>query len=271
MGEVLGRSATELYSIKLIFFHLKQFKKMSKDIFSRELRAAHEFDLSNMTMTDIIRSSGDANLISLYNDLSQAIGNFGYSEMWDRQELRTAVAFPSHIASKEAQAAPSQSALTAARFNAKGVTIAKDAMKSVDALIAEAKGVDTKPGNLARVQDFRSDFMSIIATGEMKADEVKQIQVELDLVLDLAKKGGEITVLNFIKTKTNLLLNTRLSAQKSAGNGIPAWKVVAIAIFLGVALFLLLRCLLKNKGCNLVEQIAKGKGKTILGLIRNLC
>lgn len=238
---------------------------MQKDIFSRELRASQDFALGNQSMLDILYSSDDPTVSKIYSQFSDAVEHYGYAEMHFRQSERNLVA-------KRFVNAQKDIATIANRFNSKGGIILTNAVTNLKTLIAQVqKEPVVKPKNLAQLDAFANDFLDIITLGEMKPADVEKINTELQNCVDIAKKGGDREILNYAQLKFAQLMEVRRSDNRGAVDNIPVWKMVAIAAFLAIAFYLVWRCLAKGKGCDVVERLAKGMGKTLLTLIISLC
>jgi len=238
---------------------------MQKDIFSRELRASQDFALGNHSMLDILYSSEDSTILNIYSQFSDAVEHYGYAEMHFRQSERNLVAKRFINSQKEI-------ATIANRFNSKGGAILTNATASLKTLIAQVqKEPAVKPKNLIQLDNFVNDFLDIVTLGEMKPADVEKINTVLQTCVEIAKKGGDKEVLNYAQMKFAELIEVRRSTNRGAVDNIPVWKMVAIAAFLAIAFFLVWRCLAKGKGCDVVERLAKGMGKTILTLIISLC
>jgi hypothetical protein len=106
---------------------------------------------------------------------------------------------------------------------------------------------------------------------EIKSSDAKKLMDALDEIIVAVNNNGEQGFLNFLTSKTADLEQLRQSPTRGTEDNIPVWKLVAIAVFLGLGIYGIIRCIVRGRNCGQVFSKAELTGLTLAAIIASFC
>lgn len=245
---------------------------MKNEILSREQQAALDFQVSSSPFVMSFKDSKQSDLSEFAEGFIDSLSFFGVSELYYRGKERVEVG-------KENKSRVEYLNKMAVRNNEKGLKVLQLITPCVDRHIKEvvlsesSKGRETsvdKDRNRPDFSDFRYDAIAFFEDLETKPEDTKKLIAVLDEVIKAAEKG-EKNVYEFINIKAKELAKVRKGKDRGVVDNIPWWKIVAIAVILGLATAEIWRCYIRKQGCSKVEQAAYKAGYTLASLVLKFC
>jgi hypothetical protein len=154
------------------------------------------------------------------------------------------------------------------KWNEKGLLRMPAAISAVKRFGAST-GAPT-PEALAEVSDVVDCLKNFLADSELKPTDVAKLAKTLDEV-GAAIKGGDKAIADYVSKKLSDLENARRQPDRGTSDNIPIWKLLAVAAFVGLALFVIFRCVVKKVDCAAAVAAAIAAGTTIEKLVALLC
>lgn len=118
-------------------------------------------------------------------------------------------------------------------------------------------------------EEMKTELSIFFEELEIKPADVDKLLKVLDETLKVCSESPEKTIA-YLQKKTEELIKLRDSKDRGAVDNIPWWKIVAIAVFVGLAAWEIWRCIIQNK-CSKAEKAALKAGYTIASLVMKFC
>ncbi len=232
---------------------------MRNEILSREQKAGLDFMLQSLPFRNSFNYGDEANLNEFVEGFTNSVSYFGMSELEFRKRDRCRSKISLSSLKKVYD-------LNGARNNNKGLKslqIASHELKQFQ------KTVKFDKKHTFKVGDFRNEMLTFFEDLEIKPVDVDKLIKVLDETLNECSKSPEHTIA-YLQQKTEELNKLRSSDNRGAVDIIPWWKIVAIAVFVGIAAWDIWRCIIRNK-CSKAEKAALKAGYTIASLVMKFC
>jgi hypothetical protein len=156
------------------------------------------------------------------------------------------------------------------KFNSTGLLALADASAALRRAAAAAPTGAPKPEALAALNDAFADLKGFFADCEIKASDVGKLARALDEAAGIAARG-EKAALDEVVAKLAELEAARRRPDRGDVDNIPLHKIIAIAVFLGLTVAVIVRCFRDRTKCNDVIQVALVAGMTIAALVIKFC
>lgn len=206
----------------------------------------------------------DAPLLSdYYYGFAAAVDNFGQCELHFRSADRCSIL----NIDADKQAFENRELI---RFNNIGLDALNKASLSLAGYILINPGSTTPIGQnqVAGLRTYMAEFISNI---EMKASDAKKMMDTFDEIVTAVNTNGEQGFLTYLQTKTAQLQAFRQSPSRGTEENIPVWKLAAIAVFLGLGIYGIIRCFVRGKNCGAVYSKAEYAGLTAAAIVASFC
>ncbi|MCU0327235.1 MAG: hypothetical protein MUF45_18730 [Spirosomaceae bacterium] len=217
---------------------------MRNEILTREHKANLDFLLMSLPFRNSFNYQEESNLNEFVEGFTNSISFFGISELEfrkrDRSRSKTSVDSLKNVYS-----------LNGTRNNTKGLKCLKIASAELKQFQNTLK-LDKK--YTFKADDFRSELLVFFEDLEIKPVDVDKLLKVLDETLSECSKSPEQTIA-YLQKKVEELNKLRSSEDRGAVDNIPWWKIVAIAVFVGLAAWEIWRCIIRNK-CGKAEKAA---------------
>ncbi len=232
---------------------------MRNEILSREQSASLDFQLMSSPLLSSTKDIGEPELADFLEAFIDSCSFFGLSELYFRYGGRVENSTgDSNVANYYNNLGES--------FNQKGLNLLTIA---IDDFQEYVDGLPTPPSGTADSTNFVSDSKFFYQNLEIKPEDVTKLVDVLDNTV-AACSDSAIENYNYILNKANELKTVRERSDRGAVDNIPVWKIVAIAVFLGIAFLDIWRCIIRNK-CSKAEKAAYKAGYTIASLVMKFC
>lgn len=232
---------------------------MRNEILTREQNADLDFLLMSLPFRNSFNYNDESKLNEFVEGFLNAVSYFGLSELEFRKKDRC-----------EGKASFK---LLKSSYNLNGVRYNKKGLKSLSIASSELKlfksnlKIDKK--NIFKDEEFKQDLLSFFVDLEIKPSDVNKLTGVLNETLKECSKGPEQTIL-FLQKKVEELNKLRNSPDRGAIDNIPWWKLVAIAVMIGLSVWDIWRCIYKGV-CSKAEKAAIKAGYTIASLVAKFC
>ncbi len=230
---------------------------------AENLRVKEFFDLDGPWLDAV---SGDPELPSADRlaDLAGAFtAQFGLCELYDRTNDRLVRAGDR----KRAEAHADYSM----RHQERGLDYLGRAMGVADGMAGEVSALDRRPSARAGAEalaGFREEFMLLIADSELKAKDVTRIEEVYDEAAKAIAEGQNIG--EWLGGKLKDLDEARRSEDRGNRDNLPWWKIVIIAVYVGLSAWKIWRCVIRDR-CSRGEKAAYQAAAVILGISLKFC
>lgn len=235
---------------------------------SRELEAVQDYMNSSSPLLEIAGRQDSPAFHEYCISLRDASVAFGMSELFGRRGERHKVLGTSR----------EEAAFGAARckfYNERGLALLGHAQRSLSDLrseVAATRSPKFPAAGEAKLKEFSQHFLAVVADLEIKASDAKKIRGVLEETVLVARRGGHMGLIDHFEAKTRELARLRRRSDRGAVDNIAYWKLVFIALLIGVALWFVIRCVLNRKGCSSVEMNAiMATGLTLGKLLLKFC
>ncbi len=232
---------------------------MRNTILSREQQADLDFLLHSLPFRTSFKYDDEAGLNEFVEGLLNSVSFFGVSELEFRKRDRCR----SKLSVGSLKDVYSRNGIRNNSSGIRSLTIAAAELKQFASTVKFNKKNVFVPG------EFRNDLISFFEDLEIKPTDVDKLIKVLDETLAECSKGPEQT-LAYLQRKTDELSKLRNSPDRGAVDNIPWWKLVAIAIYIGLAIWDIWRCIIRNR-CSTAEKVVIKVGHTIASLIMKFC
>lgn len=232
---------------------------MRNEILSREQKADLDFLLQSLPFKNSFNYADEANLNEFVEGFTNSVSYFGVSELEFRKRDRCR-------SKSSLDTLKSVYNLNGIRNNTKGLKCLKIASSELKQFQTTVK-FDKK--YVFKADEFRGELLTFFEELEIKPTDVDKLIKVLDETLSECSKSPEQTIA-YLQNKSVELDKLRSSDDRGAVDNIPFWKIVAIAVFVGLAVYDIWRCIIKNK-CSTAEKAAIKAGYTIASLVMKFC
>ncbi|MDP2175846.1 MAG: hypothetical protein Q8K70_08055 [Bacteroidota bacterium] len=233
---------------------------MENQILNREQNATLDFHLMSSPLLMSTKCIGEQELSDFLEAFLDSCSLFGQSELYYRTKGRIEN-------STGEQDLIDYYAGLGQQYNQKGIDVLTIAINDFQ------EYVNNLPPNPPHPP---ADFSNFVQESKFFYEglEIKPVDVtKLINVLNETVNAGtpsEIELYNYILSKANELKTVRQSPDRGAVDNIPWWKIVAIAVIIGIAALEIWRCIFRNR-CSKTEKAAYKAGYTIAGLVLKFC
>jgi hypothetical protein len=128
--------------------------------------------------------------------------------------------------------------------------------------------ITRETGKLLKI--FSDRFAEILVDTHLKPSDVGKVQKIVEEVTLIGTKKGMPGLLSFLEEKTNEYQKARKQEDRGVVDNAPYWKLVAVALFLGIAVIAVIHCIM-FRGCNAVSASSYAGALIVLGLIALFC
>jgi hypothetical protein len=233
---------------------------MRNEILNREQSALMDFDVMSSPQLLSFVNSGETEVAAFLETYNDACSLFGLSELYYRQKGRI------EFGSGEADLVAYYNEL-GETYNQKGVELLSLAIADLQEYINSH--TFPPPGQPADFTEFVAEFKLYFENLETKPTDTQELVTVLNDTV-AAVSGGEQATYQFLVDKAIELRAVRLSPDRGASTNLAWWKIVAIAVYVGLAATEIWFCILKNKCSKKAKAVLKG-GQTIAALVMKFC
>ncbi|MDZ4757099.1 MAG: hypothetical protein SGJ10_03035 [Bacteroidota bacterium] len=237
---------------------------MYKLILNRAQDASLGFDMYSYALSKIVNRLPSQNFKDFFNSFSDAVSHFGEQELYARAAERSTILKINPELSK-------YNGERADRFKLQGQEALTQSLNALKGLREESMKEEQTRNKVGDFKVLQNDYVQMIVAYEIKPSDVEKLDKTLTEVLEVAKTNGEKGLFDYIEKKINELSKLRNNKDRGAIDNIPYWKLVAIAVFIGVTVWLVWRCVVKGKNCSQLSSVISALGKTLIGLLQQFC
>lgn len=158
-----------------------------------------------------------------------------------------------------------------AKKNAEGLAVLAGAEQALALMKDIVKNI--KKGPLTKkmgreLKSFETGFADILVDSDIKPSDAGKVQKVVSDVVSIAAEKGVAGTMSLLEKKLDEYLKVRKQDDRGAVDNVPHWKIVAVALFLGVAVIAIIHCL--GFGCR-GSEISYAAALLVLGLIALFC
>ncbi|MBV7296940.1 hypothetical protein [Enterovibrio paralichthyis] len=225
--------------------------------------AVSSFLQSSNPWRDLSKNWPDDSWANFADSLINAVAIFGETEHFAREAERCQVLGIQKDREKQCNR-------MVKKRNAAGLDVLSDAGAALKKMKKRAK--DAKVCSAKRIKSelaaFESDFADLLVDSQLKPSDVRKVQNVVEEAVSLARKKGVDGMFSLLEKNLDELTSLRKRDDRGAFDNVPMWKIVAVALFLGVAVIAIIHCL--GFGCR-GNEISYGAALLVLGLIALFC
>lgn len=226
--------------------------------FTREHRAVLDFSVASARVGALVREEENMMFTRFYSAFESGIAYFIESELNIRQGERCAV-LGVKKGIQDASLAQGQ------EMNRRGIEmlgIAQSMFAEFSKTIPQEPPTDAKfQAKLAdakfqvKLAEFQGNVREIFADLEIKASDARELDGVLTEVITAASTGKSANdIALFLDAKVKTLAEVRSKDGRGAETNIAVWKLVAAAVFLCIAAWVVYRCYYSPWPCSTSEQ-----------------
>lgn len=233
--------------------------------FSTELNSVHEVAKHDLAWLISVTDSQLPALTAVAGLLGSATTHFGLCEIYDRKAARGDVLEQGKERTKHYQRLRD-------REQERGLAVLQRAIALVPEVRTEVTALQKRPARGAaakRMAEMKQDLMMWFSESELKVADMKKLEKAFDEAAGAAAAGGD-TFVDFIESKLKELQKARLSADRGNRDNIPFWKIIIIAVYLGVTIWYVIRCIILNR-CSTAEKAIVYLAGVVLGISLKFC
>lgn len=220
---------------------------------SPTLKAVQEFMTLNLLIKNSINREDPASLPPLFDAFSSAVTNFGACEHYLKSENETYSFYDRAMFS-----------------NRKGLEAMSAARQFLLDLSADMTSTEVDNGIKNSLTLFAQELKSLFLEIGTKNSDVAKLYKVVDESFASYGRGGQKEVYDLIVAKFDELELLRMSENRGAVENIPIWKIVAIAVWLGIAITIVVKCLILNR-CSTLQALTLALGLNIAALVALFC
>jgi hypothetical protein len=241
---------------------------MDNQILNREQSALLDFQLMSSPLLMSTKDIGEPELSNFLEAFIDSCSLFGLSELYFRTKGRI------ENGTGEQNLITYYNSLGES-YNQKGLNVLTIAINDFQAYVNSLP--PNPPHPPADYTDFVTESKFFYENLETQPSTTAElIEVLNDVVTNASP--SELGLFNYILQKANELKDIREGNQMEDRRNtettllvpLPWWKIVAIAVILGIAALEIWRCIYKNK-CSKTEKAAYKAGYTIAGIVLKFC
>lgn len=233
---------------------------MRNEILNREQSALMDFDMMSSPQLLSFVNSGETELATFVESFNDACSLFGLSELYYRQKGRIEYGTnePDLIAYYDE---------LGQQYNNKGIDLLTLAIDGLQAYINSHQF--DPPGQPADFSEFVGEFKTYFENLEVKPRDTQELVTVLNNTVNAVAPGEQATF-QYLLDKAIELRTVRQSPDRGAETNLAWWKIVAIAVYVGLAATEIWFCIIKNKCSKKAKAVLKG-GQTIAALVMKFC
>lgn len=118
------------------------------------------------------------------------------------------------------------------------------------------------------VNRFSGDFMALVADSELKPKDVGRIQELIDEATKIVLSGENLGL--WLSQQAKTLSDARRAEDRGNRDNLPWWKIVIIAVYVGLSVWKIWRCTVRNR-CSRGEKAAYETAAVVLGISLKFC
>lgn len=220
-----------------------------------------DFDAMSSPQLLSFVNSGETELARFLETYNDACSLFGLSELYFRQKGRI----------EQSTADPDQIAFyndLGESYNQKGIDVLTLAIDGLQSYVNSHSFIP--PGTQADFSNMANEFKFYFENMEIKPSDTAELVNVLNETLT-AVSAGEQATYQYLLDKANELKAVRQTPDRGASTNLAWWKIVAIAVYVGLAALEIWLCILRSRGCSKVAKAALKAGQTIAGLVMKFC
>ncbi len=232
---------------------------MRNEILNREQSAVMDFDVMSSPQLLSFVNSGETEVATFLESFNDACSLFGLSELYFRQKGRI------EFASGEPDLIAYYDEL-GQQYNNKGIDLLTLAIEDLQVYINSNQFPAGPPADFSGfVEEFKVYFENL----EVKPRDTQELVTVLNDTVNAVQPGEQAT-LQYLLNKAIELRTVRQSPDRGADTNLAWWKIVAIAVYVGLAATEIWFCIIKNKCSKKAKAVLKG-GQTIAALVMKFC
>lgn len=233
---------------------------------SEEYAAAQEFLDLERAFLDMIGDDPDLPaLMYLVDAVGTATHQFGLCELFDRKAGRLADE-GSGGARADGYRALSE------RYHKRGLAALDRALRESAALnkqIEESRTRHDPDRANPAIRDLVEEMGLLFGESALKVSDVEKLRRTLREAVE-GSGGGPAGTGKYVAAKLNDLREARLSEDRGNRDNIPVWKIVIIAVYVGVSILKIIRCTIRDR-CRRGEKAAYEAAAVALGISLKFC
>jgi len=211
--------------------------------FSPKQKAFEEFKTSSLILETTIDFYDIEGLKDFFATFVSASVSFGLCELHARQAERSnALGIdPDRVAYEERRRD---------KYQAMGLNSLSSAIELINSISQNDFGntLEIPPDNLDAWEESHLEFKELISDLEISSPDAVKFWNEIQASIDAVTSGGENALVARIKSKVLELDTARRSPDRGTTPNIPWWKIVIIAVIVGITIWLVVRCF-RNRNC----------------------
>jgi hypothetical protein len=233
---------------------------------SKELSTVHEFlQLENQ----LVSSFGDDPKLPSLRPILDGLGSttmlFGLCELNDKRVVRRMTAMQKDVLS---------TGFIESKNNYQELGLISlqeiiDRSKLLEKELSDQSGTVSEAHIKSKLQEARLRFNLYLSDSELKGSDIKKLNLVFDEV-EFAFNKSEKAVGELVNQKLIELQKLRKSPDRGNVENIPIWKLVSIAVYVGVGLTYVIRCILLDR-CSRGEKAFFYLTALILGISLKFC
>lgn len=234
------------------------------DTLSLRQSAIMQFLALGRGFTESAKEWPDDSLAHLSDMLLSALTLFGECEFYAREAERC------NLLKRQKEREKYASAMMKKRNDA-GLEILKLSKARLSQI--DFKGIQASRAQITKaaagLDQYADEFRDILVDSGIKPSDAKKVDSVLTEIMKAAKRGfGDLGEL--IATKHDELEALRKSVDRGTHDNVPAYKLVAVALFLGISVIGVLHCLV-FRACDAISASSYVAALLVLGLIALMC
>jgi hypothetical protein len=203
-------------------------------VLTRELQSVEEFLHASASLRQVADDGRGRALVDFADAFVQATANFGLCELRVRQAERL-----------DALGRQEQIGLLRDRSavaNTKGLRSLSNAREALNNFRQELAGYPDRADVGAAIDRVREEVPNALADLEVKAPDIEKINAALDEGFEVARAGDPGQVADYLEERVRRLDRVRRQEDRGTVENIPVWKIVAIAVAVGIWIWAFFRC-----------------------------
>jgi hypothetical protein len=234
---------------------------MRNEILNREQSALMDFDIMSSPQLLSFKDFGEPELSEFLEAYNDACSLFGLSELYYREKGRI------ENSTGDINMINYYNGL-GENYNQKGITVLTLAISGLQNYVNTHNFIP--PGQDVDFTSLISEFKFYFENMETKPSDTAELVTVLNQTITAVTEGEQASF-QYLLDKAIELRTVRQSPDRGASTNLAWWKIVAIAVYLGLAAIEIWLCILRSKGCSKVAKAALKAGQTIAALVMKFC
>lgn len=235
-------------------------------VLARDQGAVLEFLTLSASLREIADDAEHGRGMLAFTDaLLQSVASFGACELSARQAERCRVL---ELQPERAEIA----SRTSTRHNEAGIRTLGYAREALSRFREDLQRYPKGMPSAGRFEEFRERMREQLVELELKASDIAKISQSLDECIASVQGKEPLALADYLGSQVDRLERARRQKDRGTAENIPVWKAIAIAVFFGIALWGLFKCVFGFfGGCTLLEGAAYAVVGGIAAAIARFC